>query len=116
MKSCGILLDTSSTRPLAEVSKIRRYSARLSRVIGLLFNKLSTKRILQLETLWLWMALQVLIHQIFFARAIGLNMSRDVAKTIMLTIMSADIFPCIFSRQTEAIVNISVMCGRRDHL
>ena len=36
-------------KPLAELAKIRQYSARLSKIIVLLFNKLSTKHILQLE-------------------------------------------------------------------
>ena len=88
----------------------------------------------------------LIIHQIFFARAISLNASRDAAKTgeyqmifpsfrtlrfthldiicsskltVFLElrsrktmrfseqIMSADKYPCIFSRQIEAIVYIS---------
>ena len=46
------------TRPLAELAKIRRYSARLSRIIVLLFNKLSTKRIGQRDKWWLCSALK----------------------------------------------------------
>ena len=42
-KSRGISSDTKATRPKAESAKIRRYSARLSRIIVLLFNKLITK-------------------------------------------------------------------------
>ena len=42
-KSRGISPDTQPTRPQAESAKIRRYSARLSRIIVLLFNKLITK-------------------------------------------------------------------------
>ena len=38
----GISSDTWPKRPLAELAKIRRYSARLSRIIVLLFNKLIT--------------------------------------------------------------------------
>ena len=39
----GILSDTKLTRPTASSAKIRRYSATLSRIIVLLFNKLITK-------------------------------------------------------------------------
>ena len=42
-KSRGISSDTWPTRPTASSAKIRRYSARLSRIIVLLFNKLITK-------------------------------------------------------------------------
>ena len=43
IKSRGISSDTWPTRPTASSAKIRRYSARLSRIIVLLFNKLITK-------------------------------------------------------------------------
>ena len=42
-KSYGIP-DTQPTRPSTELSKIREYSARLSRIVVLLFNTLITKR------------------------------------------------------------------------
>ena len=35
-----------------ELAKIKQYSARLSRIIVLLFNKLSTRHILHLEKVW----------------------------------------------------------------
>ena len=57
-KSCGILPYTKPTRLQAELAKIRPYSARLSRIIVLLFYKLSMKRFLQREKLWLCSALQ----------------------------------------------------------
>ena len=80
-----------------------------------------------------------IIHQIFFAGAIGLNTSRDAAKTgeylkdnnhnsskltvclelhsrktvlFLEQITSADKYTCIFSRQMEAIVYIMVHTKR----
>ena len=71
----------------------------------------------------------LIIHQIFFARAIGLNTPRDAAKTgeahsfpradhsrktvrFSEQIMSADKYPCIFSRQMEAIVYTTSICQK----
>ena len=62
----GIPPDVDTTKRKA--AKIRRYSARLSRVIVLLFNKLSTKNIVQLKMLRLCSALKDILANCEYRR------------------------------------------------
>ena len=71
-KSRGISPDTQPTRPLAELAKIRRYSARLSRIMLLLFNKAQFSTFIGKKS---WK------NYLFSPRHTKLRISHGVAKT-----------------------------------
>ena len=75
--------DTQPTRPQAESAKIRRYSARLSTIIVLLFNKLITK---QLVT-FLNLSFDIFSLHIFFPHT-KLRISPDICYLRMTDIES----------------------------